>query len=413
MLELLTVGQALRALGPVVRKGTGKPMMVRTEDALGRVLAHDVLCPDDLPPFPRSAVDGYAVRAADTFGASEALPAYLRVVADVEMGVIPGFSIKEGEAVRMPTGGALPSGADAVVMVEYCEEIGDGTVLVGSPVAPGENVIQKGEDAAAGSVLLREGHRLRPQDIGALEGAGICEVEVYPRPRIAVISTGDEIVPPQSIPSPGQIRDVNGGSLCASLLRDGCLPEFLGVVRDESSEVIRVIREALRYDAIILSGGSSAGARDMVASCIDSLGKPGVLVHGLALRPGKPTMAGAIGDTPVIGLPGHPTSALVAYEVFARPLLERLSGESGRACDGASGRFPVRAIVSRSISSKPGREEYIRCALRRADSVVWADPVLGKSGLISTMVKANSFIHVPLDRDGYGAGEAVDVYLFD
>jgi len=406
LLQVVPVSEALEHLRGMLSRGV-KSGRASTRSALGLVLSADIVAGEDLPPFARSTVDGYAVRAADTFGASESMPAILDVLGDVAMGSLPGAPLSGGCAMRIPTGGALPEGADAAVMLEYCEEPGDGTVAVGGAVGPGENVIRRGEDVATGDVLLKDGHRLRPQDLGALEGLGIISVPIYEKPRVAVISTGDEVVRASECPGPGRIRDMNGPAIRASLERDGLVPEYLGVVPDERGRIEDAIGSALQFDAVLVSGGSSAGPRDMVALVFDSFGRQGVIVHGLALRPGKPTIMAVIDGKLAVGLPGHPSSALVAYETAVRPLLRHIAGEIVPAG------IPVRARCSRNISSRPGREEFVRCSLRRDGGEMWADPILGKSGLISTMIRARAFIHLPLDSGGVGKGSLVDVYLFD
>ncbi|MGE5484139.1 MAG: gephyrin-like molybdotransferase Glp [Ignavibacteriales bacterium] len=412
MLQIVPVREAVQHVCGIIPRGACSRRSAPVRSALGLVLSRDVVAAGDLPPYPRSTVDGFAVRATDTYGASESMPAFLDLSGEVAMGSLPEAPLAAGCAVRISTGGALPAGADAVAMLEYCEEPGDGTVAVGYAVGPGENVVRRGEDVAAGTTLLTDGHRLRPQDLGALEGLGFTGVEVYGKPRVGVISTGDEVVEASVQPAPGQIRDVNGAAICASLERDGLAPEFLGVVPDDRARLEDSIRRALRFDAVVVSGGSSAGTRDMVASVFDSLGRPGVVVHGLALRPGKPTIMAVLDGKFAAGLPGHPSSALVAYEAAIRPVLRRVAGEVPQEGAGVMAGIPIKARCSRSISSRPGREEFIRCSLRWDGDEVWADPVLGKSGLISTMVRAQAFIHVPLDSDGAGAGSPVDVYLF-
>ncbi|MCR4397933.1 MAG: molybdopterin molybdotransferase MoeA [Firmicutes bacterium] len=408
---MVPVSKAIGMVRGMIPRGIAAPVRVNAVQAVGRVLAADVVAREDLPSFPRSTVDGFAVAAADTFGAGEGTPAILVLDGEVPVGGVPAGALRRGSAVRVATGCALPRGADAVAMVEYCDEPGDGTVTVYCSVSPGENVIQRGEDIAAGATVLRDGHRLRPQDIGALAALGFAEVEVYPLPRVAVVSTGDEVVDPLRVPGPGCVRDINGPAVCASLLRDGAVPEFLGIVPDDRRLLEDCLLRALECDALVVSGGSSAGPRDMIASVIDSRGSPGVVVHGLALRPGKPTILAVLDGKLAVGLPGHPASALVSYETVVKPLLRHVGGETVR--DEPFERPPLRARCSRRLSSRPGREEFVRCTLRTRGGETWADPVLGKSGLISTMVKASAFIHIPLDCDGVEQGSIVDVRVFE
>ncbi|MDK2927433.1 MAG: molybdopterin molybdotransferase [Bacillota bacterium] len=374
--------------------------------AVGRVLAEPVRAAEDVPPYTRSTVDGYAVRAADTFGASEGLPALLDLLEDIRMGAVPQKALAPGQASRIATGGMLPAGADAVVMVEYTEELDATSFAVLRPVAPGENVIRAGEDAAAGEELLPAGARLRPADVGALAALGITTVPVGRRPRVAVLSTGDEIVPPEVTPAPGQIRDSNSYSLGAAVAAAGGEPVYLGLARDEYQAVLAGVRRGLEgADLVVLSGGSSVGVRDVAARVLAELGPPGVLVHGVALRPGKPVLIALCQGKPVFGLPGHPVSALVTFDLFVRPAIARLLRLKTRPQAG------VRARLARNLASAAGREDHVRVRLVETAEGLTAEPVLGKSGLITTLVRADGTIVIPPAREGLRAGEEVEVYL--
>lgn len=380
---------------------------VSLEAAWGRVLAADVVVPRDLPEFFRSTVDGYAVRAADTFGAGEGLPAYLSVVGEVGMGEAPRVRVGPGEAAWIPTGGMLPEGADAVVMVEHTEKLDRRTVEVKRAVGPGENLIRPGEDFPAGAVALRRGRRLAPQDLGLLAGIGATEVPVAVPPAVALISTGDEIVPPQVEPGPGQIRDINTYTLSALVRQEGGTPRFFGLIPDVYDALLAALRRAAESsDLILISGGSSVGPRDLVARAIDAIGSPGVLVHGVSMKPGKPTILGAAGGKAVVGLPGHPTTVMIVFYVFAREMIWRLLGLE------ASPPVPLRARLARRVASAPGREDYLRVFLERRNGELWAVPLLGKSGLIATMVKADGLVRVPLEREGVEVGEPVEVWTW-
>jgi len=369
--------------------------------ALGRVLAHDCFAPEDVPGFDRSTMDGFAVRARDTFGASEGLPAYLEVTGEVLMGQAPRGEIGPAEAFRVPTGGMLPAGADAVVMVEYTESLDDRTIGVIRPVAPGENVIRRGDDLRRGEQLFKAGHRLRPQDVGLLAAAGIDEVEVYRRLRVGIITTGDEIVPVKAKPGPGQVRDVNSYTAQGQVVECGGEPVLFGVVPDEFESLAAVLRRALaETDLVVISGGSSVGTRDVTASVIDSLGEPGVLFHGLAVRPGKPTIGAVVNGKLVFGLPGHPVSAMVVFRLLVAPLL-----------DPSTGRSVIKARIRRSLRSQVGKEDYVRVRLVWENNELYAEPVLGKSGLIATMARADGLARIPLDREGVAEGEPVEVIL--
>lgn len=375
---------------------------VDLRQALGRVLARDCFAPEDVPGFDRSTMDGFAVRARDTFGASEGLPAYLEVTGEVLMGEAPSGEIGAAEAFRVPTGGMLPAGADAVVMLEYTEPLDDRTIGVVRPVAPGENVIRRGDDLRRDEQLFEAGHRLRPQDVGLLAAAGIGEVEVYRRLRVGIITTGDEIVPVKAKPGPGQVRDVNSYTAQGQVVECGGEPVLFGVVPDEFESLAAVLRRALaETDLVVISGGSSVGARDITARVIDSLGEPGVLFHGLAVRPGKPTIGAVVGGKLVFGLPGHPVSAMVVFRLLVAPLL-----------DPRAGRSAIRARIRRSLRSQVGKEDYVRVRLVWENGELYAEPVLGKSGLIATMARADGLARIPLDREGVAEGEPVEVILF-
>lgn len=417
MIELMTltpVEQARQAFLDGCRPASTGTEVVSLIAALGRVLAQDVTATSDVPGFTRSTVDGYAIRAVDTFGAGDGLPSYLEIRGEVLMGEAPGFRLSPGEAARIPTGGMLPDGADAVAMLEHSEALSETTVGITRPVAPGENTIAAGSDIARGEILLRRGHRLRPQDIGALAGLGYAEVQVFRRPAVAIIATGDEIVPPDIEPGPGQVRDMNTYSLAAAVTADGGDPRPLGIIRDEYSRLYAAVRDALGHDLVLILGGSSVGARDATARVIVDLGPPGVLVHGVALKPGKPTILGLAGTVPVVGVPGHPVSALVVYDVFLRPAIRRLAGEAETSGVQGRGRVggQVQAVLTRNVPSTTGREEYVRVAIRGEGDRILADPIPGESAMISTMVRADGLVRVPAGREGLAAGSMVSVMLF-
>ncbi len=378
-----------------------------TAEALGRVTAESLRSPAVLPAFPRSTMDGYAVRAADTYGASESLPAYLNLVGEVPMGQAATVQVGAGETVIVHTGGMIPPGADGVVMVERTQKLSDDEVEVLRPVAVGENVLQVGEDVAQGDEILPAGHRIRPQDLGGLLAVGLTEVAVARQPRVAIIATGDEVVPPDQPPGPGQVRDVNSYTAAAQTRQAGGLPLLLGVIPDDFESLRQVARRGLdQADVVVLSAGSSVSFRDMTSQVIDQLGQPGVLVHGIGLKPGKPTILSVCAGKPVFGLPGNPVSAMVVFDLIVRPTLWRLQG----------GRPPTRSRVparlARNVSSVTGRMQVVPVRLAEREGELWADPVFGKSNLIFTLVKADGHITVPLDQAGLAAGEKVDVELY-
>jgi molybdopterin molybdotransferase len=391
---------------------------VHISHSLGRISASDIASPEELPEFDRSTMDGYAVKSADTFGAAESRPALLRVVGEIPMGTMPDSTLSKGEAMKIATGGALPHGADAVVMFEQTQPVDAVNIEVVKPVAPLENVIHAGDDIKKGEVILTHGHRIRPQDMAALAGVGITRVSVFEKPKIAIISTGNEIVPADTVPAPGQIRDSNSYNLEGLITQMGGVPVKMGIVPDDYSRLRRTLEKAL-HDCrmILMTGGSSVGTADLTAKVINDVGRPGVLVHGVSIKPGKPLIIGMVGTperhVPIFGLPGHPAAVSICFELFVKPILVRLSGEVPHpALEGVSSYRSVNAKLARSISSSPGREDHVRVTLEKKDGQLWARPVFGASGLISTLVKAVGTVVVPVNKIGIEAGEEVDVRLF-
>lgn len=405
--ELKTVEEARSLLLTAVAGQTLPAERIPLEQALGLVTAEPVLAKEDLPPFDRSTVDGYAVAAADTFGASEGLPAYLNVTAEIPMGQAPAVPLSPGEAQRVATGGALPVGADAVVMIEHTENIAADEIGVLRPVSPGENVVYRGEDCRSGEPLLPAGQLIRAQEIALLASAGILEVPVIRKPRVAIISTGDELVPAEQSPGAGQIRESNGHALFALVQRDGGVPTYLGIAADREGEIEALLRQGLEYDLVLISGGSSVGTRDHTAEIIDRMGKPGILVHGVKLKPGKPLILAVADGKPIAGLPGHPVSAQVSYDLFIRPLLRQMQGLPAEP----EYRPSVRARMTKNVPSATGRTDVVRVRLFRQDGQVMAEPVYGKSGLISTLVRADGLVLIPSAKEGVLAGEEVEVEL--
>lgn len=382
------------------------------EEAFGRVLAEDFIAQEDLPGFDRSSMDGFAVRARDVFGASEGSPALLDYAGECAMGEAPEKSLEPGQCMRIWTGGMLPQGADAVVMLEYAREAGPEQIELTRPVSPYENVIMKDEDAARGQTLISAGSVLRPQELGLLAALGSATVNVRRRPRVAVISSGDEVLPIDQKPGPGQVRDVNTYSLAALAQAAGAETRALGLVGDDLELLRRKTAEAAAWgDVVLLSGGSSAGQRDFTVKALSSLPDCEILAHGVAISPGKPLIMARQGEKSLWGLPGHTASALVCAEVFIRPLLKTLLGQNP-APPVWSSRLTAR--LTRPVASAPGRREYVRVALELPDEAggpLLARPVTGKSGLISTLVQADALVICPEDQEGLAAGQIVDAHL--
>lgn len=380
------------------------------DEAYGRVLAQDIISPEDLPGFDRSTVDGFAVISSDTFGATESMPVYLEVKGEILMGEEPFFRLKKGETVRIATGGMLPEGADAVVMLEHVQQIDERLIEVLKPVAPKDNVISSNEDIQKGEVVIEKCQRLRPQDVAALAALGITKIKVFKRPVISIISTGDEIIPASSPVRPGKVRDINSYNLAGLILQSGGIAIKRGIFRDIYDDIAKALRDSLSdSDMVIITGGSSVGVRDLTEEVINSLGSPGVLFHGVNLKPGKPTIGAVINGIPVMGLPGHPAAVTVCFELFVEPLISLLSGERKRLL---FKRGKIRARLEKNFSSTQGREEHVRVRLEERNGELWAIPILGKAGLIRTLVHADGKIVIPSYIRGIASGEEVEVTLF-
>jgi len=373
---------------------------------LHRISATNSVADVNLPDFSRSTMDGYAVCAVSTFGASEGNPAYLTLKPSTRMGTPPTYSIAPGEAARISTGGMLPKGADSVVMVEHAEAIDEVTLEVYKSVAPGQHVIEAGEDIKKGEIILKQGQRLRPQEIGLLAAFGHEHIVVYKKPVVTIISTGDEIVPINQVPRMAQIRDVNTYTLSSLLEKSGAIPQIMGIVSDDFDALYDVCFRALRIsDMVLLSGGSSVGTRDFSIAALSHLPECDILVHGIAISPGKPTILAQSEGKAFWGLPGHVVSAMIVFEVVVKSFIEHISGlntKSETACKHT-------ALLSRNISSAQGRTDFIRVRLVVKDGCCWAEPILGKSGLIHTMVKADGLIKIDQHNEGLEKGTLVEV----
>lgn len=375
-------------------------------EAEGRILAAPVAADVDIPGFARATMDGYAVRASSTFGATEGNPAFLRVVGQIGMGEQPAIKIGSGEAVRIATGGMLPLGADAVVMIEHTEAIDGTTIEAYKSVAPGQYVVARGEDIRCGEALLERGQPIRAPEAGLLAAIGIQTVPVFKCPKVSIISTGDEIVPVNQRPEAGQIRDINTTTLAALVRTAGGLPRAWGIVPDDFDQLHRVCREALAAaDMVLISGGSSVGTRDFTIEVIQALDAAEILVHGVSIRPGKPTILGRGDGKPIWGLPGHVTSAMVVFSVLVRPFLHYMGGRAPRF----DRRFGVQARLTRNLPSVQGRVDYVRVRLLAGPDGLAAEPIMGKSGLIRTMVLADGLLRIDANTEGLDQGAAVMV----
>ncbi len=396
MLNVLNREEAVELIKEKTAHLAAESEKVNTRDACGRVLACDIVSDENVPSFDRTTVDGYAVNAADTFGAGASIPAQLEIAGEILMGESANFNLKRGQCAKISTGGMLPKGADAAVMVEHTD-FAEGLCLIYKSVAPGENITKKGDDISAGETALKKGTLIKPSQIGVLAALGISEVQVYKKPVIAVISTGDEIV--NDNPKPGQIRDVNTFLLSAAIKQSGCEVIEYGAVADKREEIENAVKECVKTaDAVIISGGSSAGARDMTVDIVDTLGK--AYFHGIAMKPGKPTIFGIINDKPVFGLPGHP---LAAYYVFRLIVTEYIGKLMNLPPDIPLG----SAALAENIPSNHGREEFLCIKMNENNEIV---PLHTKSGIISVLSEATGFIRIPRNAEGINKGTVMEIY---
>ena len=379
---------------------------ISTIDALDRVLAAPLVSSQDLPEFARSTVDGYAVNAADTYGASSSLPAFLTVIGEVAMGQLSQLQLGVGEVALVHTGGMVPAGADGVVMVENTQAVDAASIEVLRPVAEGENVIQIGEDIRTGDPILAAGHSLRPQDIGGLLALGITAVTVAVPPRVAIISSGDEVVAPDQPVAPGQVRDINSYTLAGLTRRAGGEPILYGIIPDQRDALEAAAAKAhAEADIVVLSAGSSVSYRDLSVEVIAGLGTPGVLAHGLSVRPGKPTIVAVADGKPIFGLPGNPVSAMVIFDLIVTPTIRALLGATEQP------KQQVQAKLARNIASSAGREDYVQVRVETRDGELWAVPVFGKSNLIYTLVHADGTVKIDLNANGVRESAWVTVLL--
>jgi molybdopterin molybdotransferase len=408
LLNLIPLAEAQRLALSHIKPLSGREQ-IKTYGALGRISAQEIHAPADLPGFARSGMDGYAVRATDTRTASPDRPVRLKLMGRIAMGDDPATIPLLGaqEALEIPTGGPLPPGSDTVVILEETTRTGSTDIDVFRTVHPGEHVIAADEDLRRGELVHSIGHRLRPQDLGVLTALGIVDIEVIPHVRVGIISTGDELVPPESLPKPGQVRDVNSSTLQAQLTEMGARPMLHGIIPDDEGHLRQAIESALEEsDLLLISGGSSVGKRDLTAKLLSELGE--VLVHGLLIRPGKPTIFAMAKDIPVVGLPGNPASSMVVAEVFVGPLIRTLSG----AKDVHRRKPLVRARLAEAISSEVGRVDFVRVQLEERDSQHYARPIYAHTTHIASLSRADGLLEIPAESSGLAAGSDVWVELW-
>ena len=416
LLKVDTINEAKSRLDKLFSSMEWRSLELPVNKAVGRYLAEDITPKEDSPDFARAVVDGYAVRAKDTFGVSDSSPVFLNLVGAVEMGKPANFELKLGEAAYIPTGGMLPSGADAVVMVEYTDLLDEKTVSINRSAAPKQGVMSVGEDFSKGVMIYKKGHRIKPVDIAVLAAVGQAFVKVFDQPVVSIISTGDEIVSIIETPGPGKVRDVNSFGLSAMVEQTGCKVGGVFLIRDREEELIQTLHAAMGIsDMVIISGGSSQGAKDYTARVIDAMGKPGVITHGLAMKPGKPTILGVVEDTHcqccnrktlVAGLPGHPVAAIMVYNVIVDWFVKKhFFGREGQP-------IVIRAALSENVAAGEGRETIIMVSLARNSTGAFeAQPVHAKSGAVSQLKDGDGYIMISSDSEGLKAGTEVDVVL--
>ena len=405
--KLLSLEEAQRVVGKLnlAPLGTEETSLLKAHD---RILAENVTSSLDIPPFDRSTVDGFAVKAADTFGAEEKQPARLRVCGVVNIGELPKVNVLAGQAAEIVTGAPIPEGADAVVMVEDTERKGE-EVCVFSAVTKGENVMKKGADIKEGETVLKPGCILRSREIGALAAVGVANVKVWLVPKVAVLSTGGEVSEPGKPLPAGKIFDINAYSLYTAVLECGASPVYLGVVPDDKAQLRKALQRALEIaDVVLTSGGVSVGPKDLMPQTLASLGKPGLLFSGVAVKPGKPTTLALVGRKPLFALPGHPTSALLMFHLLVRPAIWRMSGRD------AVEATRVRAVALMRMFSAKGRRTFVMVKLRKdqAGRIVAAPVETGASGAITTLAKADGYVEITENVQFVDENEEVDVELF-
>ena len=403
MLRVKTPDEVLELIRAEFAPLEGRTEYVRLDEAIGRVLSEDIDAKEYVPDFDRSTVDGYALRASDSFGCSESIPAVLPLCGQVLMGEGADFPLEEGSCCYVPTGGAVPPGADSCVMIEYTEDYGDGTIGIMKSAAPGQNMIYRGDDVFPGKRVLSRGRLLSSQDIGALAAVGVTSVPVVKKPVVGIISTGDELVSPDVTPGPGQVRDVNSYMLGAMLRAFGAECRSCGIVVDDEELLEAKLKEAVgECDAVIVSGGSSVGMKDATCRIIESMGT--LLLHGIAMKPGKPTIMGKCGVKPLVGLPGHPVAAYFVTKLFVLPLLARLMGRDMRE-------YTVTATLSQSVGANHGRAQYGCVHLESTANGLVAHPVRSKSGLITTLAGADGYFCIERDCEGLAEGAQIQVRI--
>ncbi|MCF8009367.1 MAG: molybdopterin molybdotransferase MoeA [Halanaerobiales bacterium] len=402
----------------VKKELSGKNLEIKSiyfEDSINRILSQDIISKENLPDFNRSTVDGYALRSKDVRGVSASLPGYFSIIGEVKMGKNTDITIKKGQTAYIPTGGMLPAGADCVAMVEYTEKISEDMIECNKSYGVGDNIIKKGEEIKKGEIIFKKGYKFTSRDLGVLAGLGLVNFEVFKKPEVVIISTGDELVEPWSDLKFGEIRDINTYTLSSLFKRIGAEVIKVGIIKDSYSVLKENIKKYLDKDLILVSGGSSAGIKDITVDVINELGSPGVLIHGLKVKPGKPTILGLVNGTPIMGLPGHPGSAWMIANKFVGPLLKILTGEYDKndiVKEINKDLIKEKAVLTKSISSDKGREEVIPVKKIYSDKIK-AEPLLGKSSFMRIFIESDRYIEIESSSEGIDKGKEVELIKFN
>ncbi|SHH16992.1 molybdopterin molybdotransferase MoeA [Tepidibacter thalassicus] len=374
-------------------------------DCLDRILGEDIISDINVPEFSRSTVDGYAIKSSDSHGCSDSLPSFLNLIGEVNMGESADIKIKSGQAIYVPTGGMIPDGADSVVMIEHVEKLDDTTIAIHRPLSYGENIVYKGDDIKKGEIILKKGKKITPQDIGVLASLGVKTVNVYKKIKFYIISTGDEIIDLDEKLKLGKIRDINGYALYSLIKKLGGEIVNRVIVKDDYKLLREEVDKALNISNIVLiSGGSSVGTRDFTYDVINSFDGKGVLVHGVSIKPGKPTLIGEGKGKVIFGLPGHPVSSIIVFKTFVEYLVKEITGMK----DGIN---KTKAIMYCNVHSSPGKETYQMVNLNEIDGKLYAVPNFGKSGLITLLSKSCGYVIIKSEEEGLYKGQEVDVYF--
>ena len=404
-LELVPPQEGLEKILSLCKRGSLSKEYLATQECLGYIAAEDITSTGTLPAFPRSTVDGYAIKSTDSFGSTASMPSYFEIIGEIKMGEFSHLKINSGQVALIHTGGMVPQNADSVVMVEDTLKFNKNELEVYKAVSPGENVLHQGEDVKIGDTIILSGSRIRAVEIGGLLALGILSIPVVSKPRVAIISSGDEIIPPDQKPELGQIRDVNSHLLSALITQWGGVVVRYGIVPDNIDKLLVVSKKAFdESDMVVFTAGSSISVRDITAKAIRSLGEPGVLIHGINIKPGKPTILAICSGKPVVGLPGNPVSAYVTANIFVKNIIDKLQG-----VDKLIFQEKIQAKIDTNIASKAGREDWIPAKISLANDRVMATPVFSRSNFIFSLVSADGLIRIEADKTGINAGEKVSV----